>query len=60
MVAAPYAPTAMQRALAYVANGDLPPPPRLPPIVLDGLLSFSLSTAACLALGVLIGQGVAQ
>jgi hypothetical protein len=42
-----------------VANGDLPPL-RLPhPLVLDGLLSFTVSTAACLALGVLIGSAVA-
>jgi hypothetical protein len=50
----------MQRALAYLANGDLPPVRRIPPIILDGVLSFTVSTAACLALGVLIGRGIVQ
>jgi hypothetical protein len=54
------APTRMQRALSYIANGDLPPLPRLPPVILDGLLSFTISTAACFALGVLIGRGIVQ
>jgi hypothetical protein len=54
--AQPCAPTGLQRALAYVATGNLPPLPYVPAIVLDGLLSFTVSTAACLALGVLIGS----
>jgi hypothetical protein len=55
-----YTPTGLQRALAYVATGSLPPLPHVPPIVLDGLISFAVSTAACLALGVLIGRGIVQ
>jgi hypothetical protein len=52
-------PTGWQRALAYAANGDMPPL-RLPhPIITDGLISFTISTTACLALGVLIGSAVA-
>jgi hypothetical protein len=50
----------MQRTLAYLANGDLPPVARIPPVILDGVLSFTVSTAACLALGVLIGQEIAR
>jgi hypothetical protein len=53
-------PTHLQRTLSYIANGDLPPLPRVAPAILDGLLSFSISTAACLALGVLIGQEIAR
>jgi hypothetical protein len=53
-------PTHLQRTLSYIANGDLPPLPRIAPAILDGLLSFSISTAACLALGVLIGRGIVQ
>jgi hypothetical protein len=34
--------------------------PALPPIALDALLSFTISTTACLALGVLIGRGIVQ
>ncbi|MBO1073367.1 hypothetical protein [Roseomonas marmotae] len=52
-------PTALQRALAYLANGDLPPVPALPPIAADALISFTISTTACLALGVLIGSAIA-
>jgi hypothetical protein len=51
-------PTHLQRTLSYIANGDLPPLPRLPPAIVDGMLSFTVSTAACLALGVLIGRGI--
>jgi hypothetical protein len=50
----------MQRALAYLATGSLPPLPRVQPIMLDALVSFTVSTAACLALGVLIGQEIAR
>jgi hypothetical protein len=47
--------------LAYVANGSLPPLPRIiPAATLNGLLSFTFSTAACLAIGVLIGQEIAR
>jgi hypothetical protein len=53
-------PTALQRSLAYVATGSLPPMPCLPPIAFDALLSFTISTTACLALGVLIGRGIVQ
>jgi hypothetical protein len=49
-------PTGLQRALAHIATGSLPPLPHVPPIVLDSLISFTVSTAACLALGVLIGS----
>lgn len=53
-------PTGWQRTLAYVATGSVPPL-RLPhPLVLDGLLSFTISTTACFALGVLIGRGIIQ
>ncbi|RKK03305.1 hypothetical protein EBE87_27730 [Pseudoroseomonas wenyumeiae] len=58
--AQPCAPTGLQRALAYVATGSLPPLPHVPAIVLDGLLSFTISTTACFALGVLIGRGIVQ
>jgi hypothetical protein len=54
------APTGLQRTLSYIANGDLPPLPRIPLAILDGLLSFTISTAACLALGVLIGSEIAR
>jgi hypothetical protein len=54
--ARPCAPSVLQRALAYVATGSLPPLPHVPPIVLDSLITFTVSTAACLALGVLIGS----
>ncbi|MCG7360819.1 hypothetical protein MHZ93_06095 [Roseomonas sp. ACRSG] len=58
--AQPCAPTRLQHALAYIATGSLPPLPHVPPIVLDSLISFAVSTAACLALGVLIGRGIVQ
>jgi hypothetical protein len=51
-------PNSLQRTLAYLANGDLPPLPAVSPVVLDSLLGFTLSTSACLALGVLIGRGI--
>jgi hypothetical protein len=51
-------PTYLQRTLSYIANGDAPPLPRLPLAIVDGMLSFTVSTAACLALGVLIGRGI--
>lgn len=54
------APTGLQRVLAYVATGTLPPLPRLYPLAIDAVLSFSISTAACLGLGVLIGQEIAR
>jgi hypothetical protein len=53
-------PTRLQCTLSYIANGNLPPLPRIPPAILDGLLSFTISTAACLGLGVLIGRGIVQ
>jgi hypothetical protein len=53
-----FTPTRMQCALAYLANGDLPPIPRVPPIMLDAMLSFTISTTACFVLGVLIGRGI--
>lgn len=59
IAATQHAPTSLQRALAHVATGSLPPMPRVPPIALDAMLSFTLSTSACLALGVLIGRGIA-
>jgi hypothetical protein len=47
------APSAAQRALAYVATGSLPPFPTM------AVLGFTTSTAASLALGLLIGWGIA-
>jgi hypothetical protein len=58
IAATQHAPTSLQRALAYVATGSLPPMPRVPPIALDAMLSFSLSASACFAVGVLIGRGL--
>jgi hypothetical protein len=43
-------PNALQRALAYVANGDLPPA-----LALDVWAPGALSTALCLAAGLWIG-----
>jgi hypothetical protein len=42
-------PSPAQRALAYIANGDLPPIP------FDGLLSGFTSSVLCLAVGAWIG-----
>jgi hypothetical protein len=51
---ATFCPSGSQRALAYLATGSLPPLH-----LLRSILSITLSTSACLALGVLIGAGIA-
>jgi hypothetical protein len=53
-------PNHLQRTLSYIANGDPLPFPRVGPAILDCLLSFTISTTVCLALGVLIGQEIAR
>jgi DNA polymerase III delta prime subunit len=46
-------PHAVHRALAYVATGSMPP------LMLRRLMPRAASTLACLALGLLIGNGIA-
>ncbi len=46
-------PHALQRALAYVATGSMPP------LMLRRAIRGVASTLACLIMGMLIGQGIA-